>query len=130
MSNDQRNYPSNPAVLNVFVGRVAAAPEFSKHGDTKVTSFVLIDNVYAGKGGDTAKSRPLSIRFTAFDKRAEIIRDHVSQGDQLIVFYSMRNNNYTDSAGVERYGYEFIVDSFRFGAPGSIKRAELEGTEA
>jgi single-strand DNA-binding protein len=130
MNHEQRSYPSNAAIQNVFIGRVASAPEFSRHGDTQVTSFVLIDNVYAGKDDhDQAKSRPLSIRFTAFGAKAEGIRDHVAQGDQLIVFYNLRNNNFTDKDGVERYGYEFIVDSFRFGAPGATKRAMLEGRE-
>lgn len=126
MNNENRSFSSNPAIVNTFIGRVAAAPEYSKHGDTKVTNFVLLDNVYAGKDDDqNAKSRVLSIRFTAFDGKAEAIRDHVAQGDQLIVFYIMRNSNFKDSGGVERYGYEFVVDSFRFGAPGSVKRAEL-----
>lgn len=130
MSNEERNYPSNPAIVSTFVGRVAFAPEYAKHGDTKVTNFVLIDNVYAGQDDSGAKSRTLSIRFTAFGAKAETIRDHVAQGDQLIVFYTMRNNNFIDKDKVERFGYEFIVDSFRFGAPGAIKRAELEKAEA
>lgn len=126
MSNENRSFSSNPAIVNTFVGRVAAAPEFSRHGDTKVTNFTLIDNVYAGKDdNDEAKTRILSIRFAAFGAKADAIRDHVAQGDQLIVFYTIRNSNFTDGAGVERYGYEFIMDSFRFGAPGSVKRAEL-----
>jgi len=124
MSNSERTYPSNPAIEHIFIGHVADAPELKRHGDTKVTKFVLIDNVYAGKDdAGNAVSVPLSIQFTAFNQRAETIANNVCKGDQLIVTYTMRNSN---KDNVEPFGFEFIVQSFRFGAPGAVKRKELE----
>jgi len=126
MSKEDTNYASNRAIENIFVGRVASAPEFKRHGETDVTKFVLIDNIYAGQGdNDESLSRPLSIRFTAFDSKAEVISRNVRQGDQLFVTYTMRNTKRTDESGTVQYGYEFIVENFRFGAPGAQKRKEL-----
>lgn len=109
-----------------FEGRVASAPVLSNHGDTKVTKFTLIRNEYAGKddGGDR-RERSVSIQFTAFGQRGEAIAKHAMKGDQLIVMARLSNNNFTDGDGVERYGYNFVVEDFTFGAPGEAKRAQL-----
>jgi hypothetical protein len=37
----------------------------------------------------------------------------------------MRANNWTDEEGEKQYGYSFIVQGFRFGAPGRLKREKL-----
>jgi len=39
----------------------------------------------------------------------------------------VRANNWTDKQGEKQYDHSFIVDGFRFGAPGKIKREELDG---
>jgi hypothetical protein len=38
----------------------------------------------------------------------------------------VRANNWTDKQGEKQYDHSFIVDGFRFGAPGKIKREELD----
>ena len=45
--------------------------------------------------------------------------------DQLIVEAKLSNNDFTDGEGIERYGYNFTVENFDFGAPGELKRAQL-----
>ena len=54
------------------------------------------------------------------------IRIGAVKGDQLIVHYSLNNNNYEDGQGNTTYGYDFIVEEFEFGAPGAEKRELLE----
>ncbi|PRX26124.1 single-strand DNA-binding protein [Paraburkholderia sp. BL18I3N2] len=110
-----------------FTGRVAATPVLSNHGDSKVAKFTLISNEYAGRDESSgeAKERQLRIQFTAFGSRGEVIARNVLKGDQLIVEAKLSNNDYLDGQGVERYGYNFTVDNFEFGAPGELRRAQL-----
>ena len=110
-----------------FDGRLTAAPILTAHGTVKVTKFTLIRNDYAGKDEDSGerKETPVSIQFTAFGVRGEAIARNAMKGDQLIVTAHLANNDYTDSNDIERYGYNFIIDDFTFGAPGEAKRARL-----
>lgn len=110
----------------VFSGRTTGVPELKQHGDTTVTKFRLIRNEYAGNDAQgNARERQVVIPFVAFGKKAQAIADNVMKGDQLIVHASIRNNNFTDGEGVERYEYNFEVVEFDFGAPGPDKRRQL-----
>lgn len=115
----------------MFTGRLAKAPTLSGHGDKAYAKFTLIDNVYVGRDErDQAKTEQVSIQFTAFRGRAEAIARNCYKGDQLIVHYSLKNNNYDDGQGNTTYGYDFIVEEFDFGAPGPEKREELASRPA
>jgi single-strand DNA-binding protein len=110
----------------MFSGRVASAPVKSGIGDKTVVKFTLIDNVYAGKDDqDQVKTDTVSIQFTAFRGIADAISQNVRAGDQLLVDYHIRNNNYQPQDGEMIYGYNFVVDSFEFGAPGKATREHL-----
>jgi single-strand DNA-binding protein len=108
------------------IGNLARDPEFSSKGDTTYTRICLVGNDYAGKDehGD-AREAVTSVWFTAFDTLGEAIAKNSRKGDQLILRAHMRSNNWTDKDGEKKYEHSFIVDSFRFGAPGKIKREEL-----
>lgn len=111
---------------NIFVGRLASAPALTNHGNgTKVAKFRLLSDEYAGKdeGGDS-KKETVGLNFTAFGERAQAIADHCREGDQMVVDYRIRNNNY-EKNGETVYDFNFIVDQFEFGAPGQKKREEL-----
>lgn len=112
--------------LVIFTGRLAATPELETHGDTKLTRIRLIRNEYAGKDdGGQRKERQVSVPFTAFGRQAEFLANNALVGDQLIVQASIRNNNYTDGEGRERYEFNFAVEGVEFGAPGAEKRKRL-----
>ena len=108
------------------IGNLARDPEFASKGDTTYTRICLVGNDYAGKDehGD-AREAVTSVWFTAFDTLGEAIAKNSRKGDQLIVRAHVRSNNWTDKDGEKKYEHSFIVDSFRFGAPGKIKREEL-----
>ena len=114
---------------NVFVGNLAKAVVVSGNGDRAVARFTLISNEYAGKDKETgeARERSVSIQFTAFRAKAEAIARHAMKGDQLIVSARLENNTWTDGEGQERYGYNFVLEDFEFGAPGEEKRQHLSG---
>lgn len=113
------------------VGNLARNPELNVKGDTTYTRFCLVGNDYVGKDED-GKSREIvtSLWFVAFEGLGESIARNVRKGDQLIVQGHIRANNWTDKEGEKQYDHSFVVDSFRFGAPGKAKREELAHREA
>ena len=115
---------------NVFVGNVAAAPKLTGTGENAVCKFTLIETAYAGTDKETGekRERTTAIQFTAFRKLAEVIMANSRKGDQLAVNYRIENNNYKKE-GEDVYSYNFVVEEFAFGAPGKIKRAELEAAQ-
>jgi single-strand DNA-binding protein len=108
------------------VGNLAREPEIAVKGDTSYTKFCLVGNDYAGKD-DHGHSRELatSMYFVAFDATGEAIAKNCRTGDQLILEAQVRANNYVDKAGEKQYDLSFVVQSFRFGAPGRVKRDEF-----
>ncbi len=110
----------------IAVGNLAKDPEFAVKGDTGYTRFCLVGNDYAGKDEHgNAREAVTSIWFTAFENLGEAIAKNARKGDQLIVQAQLRANNWTDRDGEKQYDHSFIVQSFRFGAPGRAKREEL-----
>ncbi|GLR55185.1 single-stranded DNA-binding protein [Shinella yambaruensis] len=115
----------------IFSGRLAATPELETHGDTTLTRIRLIRNEYAGKDdAGNRKERQVTLSVTAFGGQAELLARSALKGDQLFVHASIRNNNFTDGKGIDRYEYNFELDEFEFGAPGPEKRQQLAAKEA
>lgn len=112
---------------NIFVGNLAKSVALSGAGDRAVARFTLITNEYAGRDKETGqpRERSVSIQFTAFRAKAEAIARNAMKGDQLIVDYRVENNNYTKD-GEDVYGYNFVVEDFKFGAPGKEKREQFQ----
>ncbi len=109
------------------IGNLAKNPELIAKGDVSYTRFCLIGNDYAGKDEDgSAREVFTSLWFVAFGGLGEAIAANARKGDQLILEARIRSNNWTDQQGEKQYDYSFIVEGFRFGAPGKVKREELE----
>jgi len=108
------------------IGNLAKNPEFHTKGDTTYTRICLVGNDYAGKDEEgNPREVATSLWFVAFEALGDAIAKNARKGDQLIVQAQIRANNWTDSDGEKQYDHSFIVQSFRFGAPGKIKREEL-----
>jgi single-strand DNA-binding protein len=115
------------------VGNLARNPELVTKGDKSHARFCLVGNDYAGKDEEgAAREVTTSLWFVAFGAMGETIASHSRKGDQLIVDARVRSSNWTDEQGEKQYDHSFIVQGFRFGAPGKIKRDELDArrTEA
>ncbi len=109
------------------VGNLARNPELVAKGDTLYTRFCLVGNDYAGKDEEGAAREVItSLWFVAFGALGEALAKHARKGDQLIVEARIRANNWTDKQGEHQYDHSFIVQGFRFGAPGRVKREEFE----
>jgi single-strand DNA-binding protein len=108
------------------VGNLAKDPEYAVKGDSSYARFCLLGNDYAGKDEQgNARETVTSLWFVAFEGLGEAIAKNVRKGDQLILQAQVRSNNWTDREGDKRYDHDFIVQTFRFGAPGRVKREEL-----
>lgn len=109
------------------IGNLAKDPELESKASLSFTRFCLIGNDYAGKddGGNT-REMTTSLWFVAFGAVAEAIAKKARRGDQLVVQAKIRANNWTDEQGEKQYDYSFVVEGFRFGAPGKLKREEFE----
>ena len=109
------------------IGNLAKSPEYVDTSDTPYSRFCLVGNDYAGKDDEgAAREVVTSLWFVAFGPLGETIAKNARKGDQLIIDARIRANNWTDQDGELRYDHSFIVQGFRFGAPGKIKREELE----
>ena len=108
------------------VGNLARDPEPATKGDLSYTRFCLVGNDYGGKDEDgNTRELVTSLWFVAFDALGEAVATHARKGDQLIVQAQVRADNWTDKDGAKQYDYSFVLQNFRFGAPGKIKREEL-----
>jgi single-strand DNA-binding protein len=114
----------------IAVGNLAKNPELAVKGDTTYTRFCLVGNDYAGKDDNgNAREITTSLWFVAFEHLGESIAKNARKGDQLIVQAHIRSNNWTDKDGERQYDHSFVVQSFRFGAPGRVKREEFARRE-
>ncbi len=108
------------------IGNLAKNPELSVKGDTTYTKICLVGNDYAGKDEDgNAREVTTSVWFVAFESLGEVLAKNARKGDQLIIEAQIRANNWTDRDGEKQYDHSYIVQAFKFGAPGKIKREEL-----
>jgi single-strand DNA-binding protein len=108
------------------VGNLAKDPEFAAKADTTYARFCLVGNDYAGKDEHgNVREVVTTLWFVAFENLGEAIAKNARKGDQLIVQAQVRSNNWTDKDGEKQYDHSFIVQNFRFGAPGKIRREEL-----
>lgn len=109
------------------VGNLARNPELVAKNDTSYARFCLVGNDYAGKDeGGASREVTTSLWFVAFGAMGEALARNARKGDQLFVEAKVRANNWTDKQGEKQYDHSFILSGFRFGAPGKIKREELE----
>ncbi len=109
------------------VGNLARNPELMQKGDKSYAKFCLVGSDYAGKDEEgAAKEVVTSVWFVAFGPLGESIARNARKGDQLVLEAKVRASNWTDEKGEKQYDHSFIVQGFRFGAPGKLKREELD----
>lgn len=113
------------------IGNLARDPELTAKGEMTYARFCLIGNDYAGRDEEGAEREiATSIWFVAFGVLGEAIAHHARRGDQLMVEAQVRADNWTDKQGERRYDYSYVVQGFRFGAPGKARREAREGGPA
>ncbi len=113
------------------IGNLARNPDLVAKGEALYTRFCLVGNDYGGRDEEgAARELVTSLWFVAFGVLGEALAKNARKGDQLIVTARVRANNWTDKQGGKQYDHSFIVEGFRFGAPGKVKREEFEALRA
>jgi single-strand DNA-binding protein len=108
------------------VGHLGKDPELMSKGVKTHTTFYLMGNDYAGKDSHgNAREMVTTLCFVAFDHLDAAITRHARIGDQFIVQAQVRADLWTGKDGERRFDQSFIVQDFRFGAPGKMKREEM-----
>jgi single-strand DNA-binding protein len=109
----------------IAVGNLAKDPELVLKGDTAYTRMCLVGNDFAGNDtGGHSRAACISVWFIAFESLGEAIARNARKGDQLIVQAQIRANNWIHRDGEKQYDHSYVVQGFRFGAPGKAKREE------
>src|SRR4051794_30868959 len=122
---ERRGGPPMNSFTLTAVGNLARNPEAVAKGDITFTRFCLVGNDYAGKDDEGAPREIVTtLWFVAFGALAESLVRGARKGDQLFVEARVRANNWTDKQGEKQYDLDFVVQGFRYGAPGKIKREE------
>ena len=127
----------------ILVGNLGADPQSrTTNGGTDVTTFSLGTSrpkrdsegkTYKDASGFTAKDTEWH-RVTCFNGLGRVIAQHAGKGMLVSVRGRLHNTKWTDSEGIERYGYEVIADDVQFlsrprqnsGADGSSDQPELD----
>ena len=106
-----------------FIGNLGADPELrSTNGGTDVASFSVGTSrpkrdadgkTYKDDKGFTAKDTEWH-RVTCFNGLGKTVAQYASKGMLVSVRGRIHNSRWTDSEGIERYGYEVIADDVQF----------------
>lgn len=102
--------------MNVVImkGRLTSdATIRTANSGTTIASFSLaVDRGYVDK--DTGEKATDFIRMTAFGKTAEFIQRYTARGKEILIEGDMRQNDYTDTNGVEHHSYQVVVNRVHF----------------
>jgi single-strand DNA-binding protein len=107
----------------LLVGNLGADPELrSSNGGTDICTFSLGTSrpkrdsegkTYKDASGFIAKDTEWH-RVTTFNGLGRIVAQHATKGMLVSVRGRIHNSKWTDSEGVQRYGYEIIADDVQF----------------
>lgn len=96
-----------------LLGRLTKNPEARYTSTGKaVTLFTLaVNRPYTNSDGQREAD---FINCQAWGKTAEVVGNHVSKGDRLLVEGRLQLRSYTDKEGVKRYATEVVVNRVEF----------------
>ena len=107
----------------ILVGNLGADPSSrTTNGGIDVSTFNLGTSrpkrdsegkTYKDASGFTAKDTEWH-RVTCFNGLGRVIAQHAKKGMLVSVSGRLHNSKWTDSEGIERYGYEVIADDVQF----------------
>jgi single-strand DNA-binding protein len=98
-------------------------PKANKAGENAmVANFSLATNeTYNDKEGKAVEKTEWH-RIVAWNKTAEIIKNHVKKGDHLYLEGKIKTNSWEDKEGVKRQSTEIHCDNFMFLSSKNSKR--------
>jgi single-stranded DNA-binding protein len=85
--------------------------------------------IYQKQSTALTTTNSVCLWFVAFGALGEALARHARKGDQLIIEAKVRANTWTTKEGSKQYEHDFVVEGFRYGKPGVMRRAELRAQE-
>lgn len=108
------------------VGNLARDPERSAHTENGFTRICLVGNDPAGRDAQgNPRETVTSLWLVAFGRLGEILATRTRKGDQLVLQAQMRSNEWTGKDGSRQHDHSFVIQHFRFGAPGRATRQAM-----
>ena len=110
-----------------LLGRLTKNPEARYTSTGKaVTLFTLaVNRPYTNSDGQREAD---FINCQAWGKTAEVVGNHVSKGDRLLVEGRLQIRSYTDKEGVKRYATEVVVNRVEFIEQKKDSNVKTEGS--
>lgn len=96
-----------------LLGRLTKNPEarYTSTGKAATLFTLAVNRPYANADGQREAD---FINCQAWGKTAEVVGNHVSKGDRLLVEGRLQIRSYTDKEGVKRYATEVVVNRVEF----------------
>ena len=98
-----------------LLGNVGSDPQVRslQNGDT-ITNFTLATSErWTSKQTGQRESRTEWHRIACFGRIADVVRDHVTKGTQLLIQGELRTRKWQDQQGNDRYTTEIQLNNFR-----------------
>jgi single-strand DNA-binding protein len=99
----------------ILVGRLGKDPElrYTQSG-TAVASFTMATNrQWKGQDGQKAEETTWH-NITVWGKRAEVVKEYLTKGQQIYIEGRISNRSYDDKEGNKKYFSEVVVEDFQF----------------
>jgi len=108
----------------ILVGNITRDPEirYTPNG-TAVTHFGLaVNRTWRSQDGDN-REEVCFIDVTAWGRQGEVISEHMSKGEPILVEGRLRMNTWQGQDGQKRTKHEVVVENFQFLGRGSRRDA-------
>ena len=117
----------NTRNYGVFTGRLTKDPKVfaNSDGSRKVIVTVAARDNFKGKDGSQGSQ---FVDFTAFVSKdaSAPVYDMMHEGDLISLTYELRNDNYTDSKGVQHFDVTLRITGVDLLEPKSVTEARLK----
>ncbi len=96
------------------IGRLGQDPEIKYLSDGKVVANLSVACSESWKDQQGQKQeRTEWIRYVAFDRLAEVIRDYLKTGSKVYLSGKLRSRKWTDKSGQDRYTTEIVANEMQ-----------------
>ena len=99
--------------LHTILGRIGKVEtRYTADGKAIVNMSLAVSENWTDKNSGQKQEKTEWLRVVIFGKPAEIIGQYAEKGDRIYVQGKVVTRKYTDTAGIEKYTTETVVDGF------------------
>ena len=99
----------------ILVGRLGKDPElrYTQSGSAVASFTMATDRTWKGQDGEKQKETTWH-NITVWGKRAEVVKEYLTKGQQIYIEGRISNRSYDDKEGNKKYLSEVVVEDFQF----------------